>query len=84
MTPSASSLSLDSLREGGEAFMQEISREYYLASSGQKSAAELQPIYDRYAAILGPDALVLPARAAGHSVALPAPGQYRGPAPAAR
>jgi len=39
--------------------MQEISREYYLAHSGQKPTAELQPIYARHAAILGPDALAL-------------------------
>ncbi len=53
MTP----LSLDRLREGGEAFMQEISREYYLAHSGQKPDAELQPIYARHADVLGPEAL---------------------------
>ncbi len=39
--------------------MQEISREYYLAHSGQKDGAELQPIYAKYADILGPDALAL-------------------------
>lgn len=39
--------------------MQEISREFYLAHSGQKSNAELQPIYKRHAAILGDDALAL-------------------------
>jgi len=39
--------------------MQEISREYYLAHSGQKPTAELQPIYARHAAILGRDALEL-------------------------
>jgi hypothetical protein len=39
--------------------MQEISREYYLAHSGHKQTAELQPIYDRHAAILGPEALAL-------------------------
>lgn len=52
-----SDLSLDRLREGGEVFMQEISREYYLAHSGQKPTAELQPIFARHAAILGPEAL---------------------------
>jgi hypothetical protein len=52
-------LSIERLREHGEAFMQEISREYYLAHSGHKSAAELQPIYARHAAILGPDALAM-------------------------
>ena len=58
MTP-AVSLSIDRLRCDGEAFMQEISREYYLAHSGQKPTAELQPIYARHAAILGRDALEL-------------------------
>jgi hypothetical protein len=52
-------LSVDRLRRDGEAFMQEISREYYLAHSGQKPTAELQPIYARHAAILGRDALEL-------------------------
>jgi hypothetical protein len=52
-------LSLDRLRHEGEAFMVEISREYYLAHSGQKATAELQPIYDRYSAVLERDALDL-------------------------
>jgi hypothetical protein len=51
------SLSIDRLRRDGERFMEELSREYYLAHSGQKSSAELQPVYEKYAAILGPDAL---------------------------
>ena len=53
------SLSVDRLRREGEAFTEELSREYYLASSGQKATAELQPIYAKYAAILGPDALAM-------------------------
>ena len=52
-------LSLDRLRRDGEAFMEELSREYYLAHSGQKASAELQPVYEKYAAIVGPDALAL-------------------------
>lgn len=52
-----SRLTLDRLRGEGETFMQEISREYYLAHSGQKHTAELQPVYARHAPILGPDAL---------------------------
>jgi hypothetical protein len=52
-------LSIDWLREDGEAFMQEISREYYMAHSGQKPSAELQPIYRKHAEALGPDALAL-------------------------
>jgi hypothetical protein len=54
-----SGLTLDRLREEGERFMQEISREYYLAHSGQKHTAELQPVYARHANILGPDALAV-------------------------
>lgn len=54
---STSTVSVDRLRDEGEAFMQEISREYYLAHSGHKSTAELQPIYQRHAAILGEESL---------------------------
>ena len=39
--------------------MVELSREYYLAHSGQKASAELQPVYEKYASILGPDALAM-------------------------
>lgn len=61
MTPPAgtASLSLESLREGGETFMQEISREYYLAYAGHQNTADLQPLYAKYAGILGPDALAM-------------------------
>ena len=52
-------LSLDRLRADGEQFMEELSREYYLAHSGQKPTAELQPIYAKHEAIIGPDALAL-------------------------
>jgi hypothetical protein len=51
------SLSPDRLRRDGEAFMQEISREYYEAHAGLKPSAELRQIYERHAAILGRDAL---------------------------
>lgn len=54
-----SDLSLERLRGAGEQFMEEISREYYLAHSGQKPTAELQPIYERHRAVLGSDALAL-------------------------
>lgn len=58
MTPvNTLALSLDRLRRDGESFMEELSREYYLAHSGHKASAELQPVYEKYAAILGPDAL---------------------------
>jgi hypothetical protein len=39
--------------------MEAVSREYYLSHAGLKPTAELQPIYDAHAAILGPDALAL-------------------------
>ena len=52
-------LSLDRLRAEGEQFMEEISREYYLAHSGQKPTAELQPVYKRHEGILGPEALAI-------------------------
>jgi hypothetical protein len=55
----ATSLSVERLRRDGELFMEELSREYYLAHSGQKASAELQPVYRKYAAILGPDALTM-------------------------
>lgn len=54
-----SALTLQRLRAEGQAFMEAISREGYLAHSGQKKNAELQPIYDRFAGILGRDALEL-------------------------
>ncbi|MFN2567053.1 MAG: hypothetical protein ABR499_18805 [Gemmatimonadaceae bacterium] len=53
------SLSVDGLRRGGEAFMQEISREYYEAHAGLKPTAELRPIYERHRDVLGRDALDL-------------------------
>lgn len=37
--------------------MEEISREYYLANAGLKPTAELQPIYERHAEAIGPEAL---------------------------
>ena len=52
-------LSLEQLRERGDAFNTEISREYYLALSGQKASAELQPIYAKHADVMGRDALEL-------------------------
>ncbi|HVE77622.1 MAG TPA: hypothetical protein VNA89_02115 [Gemmatimonadaceae bacterium] len=52
-------LTLERLRREGEAFMTEVSREYYRAHAGLKAGAELQPIYDRHAAVLGEEALAL-------------------------
>ena len=50
-------LTLDSLRRGGQAFMEAVSREFYLAHAGHKPTAELQPIYEQHRALLGRDAL---------------------------
>ncbi len=50
-------LNLDRLRRDGQAFSEEMSRESYLTHSGHKLVAELTPIYERYSAILGRDAL---------------------------
>jgi hypothetical protein len=47
----------DRLRRDGQAFMEEISREYYLAGAGLKSTADLQPIYKRHTAVTGREAL---------------------------
>ena len=53
----ARSMSIERLRSEGEVFIQELSREYYESQSGLKATAELQPIYQRHAAVLGRDAL---------------------------
>ena len=47
----------DRLRREGQAFMEEISREYYLAGAGHKATADLQPIYRKHASVTGRDAL---------------------------
>ena len=52
-------LSIERLRREGEAFMQEISREYFEAHAGLKASAELQPVYAKHREILGRDALEL-------------------------
>jgi hypothetical protein len=52
-----STLTLDRLRREGEQLMEAVSREYYLAHAGLKDTAELQPIYERHAELLGRDAL---------------------------
>jgi len=52
-------LTLERLRAEGQAFMEAISREGYLAYSGHKHSAELQPIYKQYEQVLGRDALEL-------------------------
>ncbi len=52
-------LTLEQLRRDGQSFTEEISREGYLAHSGLKSSVEFKPIYDRYAHVLGDEALEL-------------------------
>ncbi|MBX6332332.1 MAG: hypothetical protein IRY91_10845 [Gemmatimonadaceae bacterium] len=52
-------LSLDGIRRGGEALMEQLSREYYEAQAGHKSSAELQPIYARHQDVVSDDALAL-------------------------
>ncbi|HKY99300.1 MAG TPA: hypothetical protein VJL35_15715 [Gemmatimonadaceae bacterium] len=54
-----SEITLEQLRRDGQAFTEEISRESYLAHSGHKRSAEFRPIYERYAHVLGKDALDL-------------------------
>ena len=54
-----SPLSVERLRREGQAFMEEISREYYVSGAGIKASADLQPIYERHRAVTGPEALAL-------------------------
>jgi len=54
-----SALDLERLRSEGQAFMEAISRESYLAFAGHKKTAELQPIYHQYERVLGVEALEL-------------------------
>lgn len=53
------SLSLERLRHDGQGFMEEITREYYLSTAGLKSTAELRSVYERYEAILSPEAVAM-------------------------
>ncbi len=52
-------MTTEQLRERAQAFMEEVSREGYLAHAGLKNEAELQKIYAAYANILDSDALQL-------------------------
>jgi hypothetical protein len=54
-----SHLDLERLRSEGQAFMEAISRESYLAFAGHKKTAELQPIYEHFDRVLGIEALEL-------------------------
>jgi hypothetical protein len=51
--------SLDALRTRGEAFLQDVSREYYSSHAGLKPSAELQPIYERHREAFGDESLEL-------------------------
>jgi hypothetical protein len=48
-------MSVARLRREGEAFMQELSREYYESLSGLKPDAQIQPIYEKYRALFSDD-----------------------------
>ena len=48
---------LDALRERGEAFLVELSREYYEAHAGLKGEAQLQPIFAKHAGAFDDEAL---------------------------
>lgn len=48
---------LDALRARGEAFLGEVSREYYASHAGLKAEAVLQPIYERHRDAYGDESL---------------------------
>ena len=50
-------LDLDSYRQSAERFSEELDREYYLHLAGHKRELEIAPIYERYAALFGRDAV---------------------------
>ncbi|MCX5756682.1 MAG: hypothetical protein NTX19_11320 [Gemmatimonadetes bacterium] len=50
-------MSLDQIRTRGEAFLEDVSREYHAAHAGLKKGADLQPIYARHAGAYGPEAM---------------------------
>ncbi|MFL5480726.1 MAG: hypothetical protein ACJ8AK_00910 [Gemmatimonadaceae bacterium] len=52
-------LDLQRLRAEGQAFMEAISRESYLAFAGLKKSAELRPIYEKFDRVLSREALEL-------------------------
>ena len=52
-------LDLQRLRAEGQAFMEAISRESYLAFAGLKKSAELRPIYEKFDRLLSREALEL-------------------------
>ena len=50
-------MSVERLRRDGEAFTQELSREYYLSLSGLKPEAQIQPLYRKYKALFTEESL---------------------------
>lgn len=52
-------MNLEALRARAQSFSEDVAREGYLAYSGHKSDAALQPIYARYADVLGDEAFAL-------------------------
>jgi hypothetical protein len=52
-------MTLERVRRDGEAFSEELGREYYLGMSGHKPTPVIQPIYEKYAALSTPDTLGL-------------------------
>jgi hypothetical protein len=50
---------LDALRARGEAFLTDVSREYYSSHAGLKPVAELQPIYERHREAFGEESFEL-------------------------
>jgi hypothetical protein len=58
MSPSAAD-ALELLRTRGEAFLRDVSREYYSSHAGLKPSAELQPIYERHREAYGDESLEL-------------------------
>ena len=59
MTSRGTLLSLDELRDEGDALMRELSREQYLVGAGHKAEADLRSIYLRHEAIAGEESLHL-------------------------
>jgi hypothetical protein len=49
-------LTIDRLRREGEAMSEAVAREQYLAHAGLKSSAELEAVFARHAAVVGPAA----------------------------
>ncbi len=50
---------LDTVRARGEAFLQDVSREYYSAHAGLKPSAELQAIYEKHREAYGDESIEL-------------------------